>query len=861
MLHYPFWKKAVVILICLLGAVVASPNLIDKEARERLPAWMPSQGMNLGLDLQGGAHLLVETKVEDVWNARMTQVSLDLRQALSDAGVTRRGVPAKQADGSILIEIPLPEEQAKAQTALQGLAQPIDGGLTGALGGPMDLAVSRVDDKTFRVALSDAAKTDLTTRTLQQSLEVVRRRVDPDGTTEASITRQGDRRILIQVPGAKDADEVKALIGDPAVLSFHTVNQGVSQADLDAGIAPPGYQILPDAEAPDVRWAVSLTPLIAGTEVATASQAFDANTNEPVVSFRFTTAAGKKFADFTRANVGNPFAIVLDGRVLSAPRVNEPIMGGSGQITGNYTVDSAQRFATQISAGALPASMTFLEERTVGPELGADSIEAGKRATYIASALVVVFMIVMYGLFGVMASVALAVNVVLIFAIMSMIGATLTLPGIAGVVLTIAFAVDANVLIYERIREELKAGKSMPRAIDLGFEKALAAVIDANVTTLIAAAVLYSLGAGPVRGFAVTLAIGVATSMFTAVNLTRLMVVTWYNWKRPQTARIANFLMVPDGTKFKFMKIWKPALVISTALTIGAIVLLPVRGVNMGIDFAGGAVLQVRVEPQADVGKIREVMNALNVGEVAVQGFGDPRDAMVRVAAAEDEAAMNAVVERASTTLASEIPGLTVQGVDVVGPKVSGEFVWAGVGAIAISLLGVMVYLWLRFEWQFAVGAAVATLHDVAVAAAILAVTGVEYNLTLIAALLTLLGFSLNDTVVIYDRIRENLRKYKQMPLPDLIDMALNETLSRTLMTTLTTLLALIGLYFFAGETLRGFSVTMFWGCFIGIYSSIYIAAPMLLLLGVKRDWSKEAAEKAAGGPTGVRFGGDAPAE
>lgn len=855
MLHYPFWKKALVIMICLLGAVIASPNLIDREARERLPAWMPSQGMNLGLDLQGGAHLLVETRVEDVWSARMTQVSLDLRQALSDAGVTRRGVPQTQADGAILIEIPLPEEQAKAQTALEGLSQPIDG----SLGGARDLSVTRVDDRTFRVALSDAAKTDLAARTLQQSLEVVRRRVDPDGTTEATITRQGDRRILIQVPGAEDADAIKALIGDPAVLSFHTVNQSVSQADLDVGIAPAGYKILPEADNPEILWAVSVTPLIAGTEVATASQGFDSNTNEPIVAFRFTTAAGKKFADFTRANVGNPFAIVLDGKVLSAPRVNEPIMGGSGQITGNYTVDSAQRFATQISAGALPASMEFLEERTVGPELGADSIDAGKKATYIASALVVVFMIVMYGLFGVMASVAVAVNVVLIFAIMSVIGATLTLPGIAGVVLTIAFAVDANVLIYERIREELKAGKSMPRAIDLGFEKALAAVVDANITTLIAAGVLYSLGAGPVRGFAVTLAIGVATSMFTAVNLTRLMVVTWYNWKRPKTAKIALFHMVPDGTKFRFMKIWRPALIISTLLTIGAIAILPIRGVNMGIDFAGGAVIQVRVEPQADVGRIREVMNGLNVGEVAVQGFGDPRDVMVRVAAAEDEAAMNEVVRRSSEALAAEVPGLAVQGVDVVGPKVSGEFVWTGVAAIGVSLLGVMIYLWLRFEWQFAVGAAVATLHDVAVAAAILAITGVEYNLTLIAALLTLLGFSLNDTVVIYDRIRENLRKYKQMSLSDLIDLSLNETLSRTLMTTFTTLLALVGLYFFAGETLRGFSLTMFWGCFIGVYSSIYIAAPMLLLLGVKRDWSKEAAEKAAGGPAGIRFGGDEP--
>ena len=853
MLHYPFWKKALVIGICLLGAVIASPNLIDKEARAHLPAWMPSKGVNLGLDLQGGAHLLVEARVQDVFKARMTQVSLEIRQALSDAGVTRRGVPQTQADDSILIEIPLPEEQAKAQTALEALSQPLDGSLSGA----KDLAVSKLDDKTFRIALSDAAKSDLTNRTIQQSLEVVRRRVDPDGTTEASITRQGDKRILIQVPGAEDADYIKLLIGDPAVLNFHTVNLTRNSEELRGGVAPAGFQILPDSENPDMLWAVSQLPLVAGTEVATAGTGFDQNTNEPVVTFRFTTAAGRKFADFTRANVGQPFAIVLDNKVLSAPRVNEPILGGSGQISGNFTMESAQRLATQISAGALPASMDFLEERTVGPELGADSIEAGKKATLIGAGLVVALMLAMYGLFGVIATIGLAVNVILIFAVMSMIGATLTLPGIAGIVLTIAFAVDANVLIYERIREELKAGKSVPRAIDLGFEKALAAVVDANITTLIAAAVLYGLGAGPVRGFAVTLAIGVATSMFTAVNLTRLMTIGWYNWRLPKTVKVSHFQLVRDGTTFKFMKYWRPALVISTALTIGALLILPIRGVNMGIDFAGGALIQARVEPAADIAKIREVMNGLNLGEVAVQGFGDARDVMVRVAAAPTDEAMAAVVKTASETLVAQVPGLTVQGVDVVGPKVSGEFVWMGVGAIAISMLGVMIYLWLRFEWQFAVGAAVATLHDVAVAAGILAVTGVEFNLTIIAALLTLLGFSLNDTVIIYDRIRENLRKYKQMPLTDLIDLSLNETLARTLMTTLTTVLALLGLYFFGGETLRGFSTTMLWGCFIGIYSSIYIAAPMLLLLGVKRDWSKEAE---TAGPAGVRFGGDAPA-
>lgn len=553
MLHAPLWKKVLVWAVVAMGLLLAMPNLFyaqvemrndaedaatkagfvtteQQAAMDGWPSYLPHGLVNLGLDLRGGAHLLAEVQVSDVYKARMDGLWPEVRDALRDkraeVGSIRRQ-PAPEA-GTLRVELSNPAGMAAAVEAVKALASPVTT-LSGA--GQSDLEVT-ADGAALVVRLSDAERTATDARTLQQSLEIIRTRVDQAGTREPTIQREGADRILIQVPGIGSAAELKALIGTTAKLTFNPVVRRGSAEDKNPGV---GNISLPSLDEKDVWYTVVEAPVVSGEDLTNAKGDFDQN-GRPAVAFKFDVSGARRFGDYTAANIGSPFAIVLDGKVISAPVIQSHIAGGSGIITGNFTVEEANRLAVLLSAGALPATMNFLEERTIGPELGQDSINAGRSATVIAAAAVSLLMIASYGLFGVFAVVALAINMALIFGVMSLIGATLTLPGIAGLVLTIGMAVDANVLIYERIRDELRAGaKTAARAIELGFERALSAIIDANVTTLITAGVLFVLGSGPVRGFAVTLAIGIVTSVFTAVNVTRLIVTMWYNWRKPQT--------------------------------------------------------------------------------------------------------------------------------------------------------------------------------------------------------------------------------------------------------------------------------------------------------------------------------------
>lgn len=550
MLQIPLWKRIVILVLCAFGLLTAMPNLFysrvethndaiaaaeragfetPEEAADRAlwPAWLPSGIVNLGLDLRGGAHLLAEVQVADVYKARMDALWPEMRRALSAARSEIGGIRRAPSDPSQLrIQIEKPEAMAKAVEIANGLASNVVS-LTGV--GQKDLAIS-AEGNTLVVQLSDAEKAATDDRTMQQSLEIIRRRVDEVGTREPTIQRQGKDRILIQVPGIGSAEELKELIGTTAQLTFQPV---VGRGTDANAIAKPGQEVLPSLDEPGVYYTLEDTPVVTGEELTDARPDFDQN-GRPAVSFRFNPTGARKFGDYTAANVGQLFAIVLDNEVISAPRINQHIPGGSGIITGNFTVESSTNLAVLLRAGALPAKMNFLEERTIGPELGQDSIDAGRLSSVIASVAVVAYMIASYGLFGVFASIAVMVNVVLILAVMSMMGATLTLPGIAGIVLTVGTAVDANVIIYERIREELRRGKRVVKAIDDGFSEAMSAIIDANVTTFIAALVMFFLGSGPVKGFAVTLTIGLVTSVFTAIYLTRLMIVFWLDWRRPK---------------------------------------------------------------------------------------------------------------------------------------------------------------------------------------------------------------------------------------------------------------------------------------------------------------------------------------
>ncbi|OUS32960.1 protein-export membrane protein SecD [Rhodobacterales bacterium 56_14_T64] len=553
MLQIDLWKRVLIWLVCVTGLIMALPNafytrveqsndavieIIAKgETPERLeiveqwPSWMPSSLVNLGLDLRGGAHLLAEVKVADVYAARMDAMWPEVRDALRPERATV-GTFRRQAgpDGQIRLKISKPEGMSRALELVRGLATPVTS-LTGV--GATDIEAS-ADGDILTVQLSDAEKLASDDRTVRQSLEIIRRRIDEVGTREPTIQRQGVDRILIQVPGIGSASELKKIIGTTAQLTFSPVVGRGSDGDAAPGV---GNEIIPSLDEPGVFYTIESAPVVTGEDLVDAQPAFDQN-GRPSVSFRFNTTGARRFGDYTAENIGSPFAIVLDDEVVSAPVIQSHIPGGSGIITGNFTIEESTNLAVLLRAGALPAGLEFLEERTIGPELGQDSIDAGKVATIVAFGGVLVFMVLSYGLFGIFANVALILNIALIFGMLSLIGGTLTLPGIAGIVLTVGMAVDANVLVFERIREELKAGRGPARAIEEGYSKALSAILDANVTTFITAVILFAMGSGPVRGFAITLGLGIMTSVFTAIFVTRVMIIMWFERRRPKTIEV-----------------------------------------------------------------------------------------------------------------------------------------------------------------------------------------------------------------------------------------------------------------------------------------------------------------------------------
>ena len=539
MLYFPQWKIILVIGLSLLGILATLPNFVTRDYASTLPDWLPHRQLVLGLDLQGGSHLLLAVDTDAVIAERLEAVRDDVRRALRDEriGYTGLGVQGE----TVQVRIREADRLDDAETAMELIAQPVESTLGGiGFGGPaaQDLSISRQDGNQFVLTLTDQAITQRINTAVEQSIEIVRRRIDELGTTEPTIQRQGAERILVQVPGLDDPARLKALIGQTAKLVFRMVDvtMPVQQA-LDTR-PPPDSELLYSVDDPPIPYLIERRVIVAGENLVDAQPGFDQRTNEPIVTFRFDTSGARRFATATQQNVGRPFAIVLDNEVISAPVIREPILGGSGQISGDFTVEQVNDLAILLRAGALPAPLTILEERTVGPGLGADSVAAGRYAAVIGMVGVVVFMIAAYGLFGVFANIALLVNMALLIGALSLLQATLTLPDIAGIVLTIGMAVDANVLIFERIREEARAGRSAISSIDTGYRRALTTILDANITTLLAAIILFWFGTGPVRGFAVTLAIGIMTSVFTAFVLNRLMVAMWVKVRRPAAVPI-----------------------------------------------------------------------------------------------------------------------------------------------------------------------------------------------------------------------------------------------------------------------------------------------------------------------------------
>ncbi|MEM9011768.1 MAG: protein translocase subunit SecD [Pseudomonadota bacterium] len=553
MLDFPVWKTTLIVLACTLGLLMALPNLFydrveranDAEAAveagltppagdlDLWPSWAPSNLVNLGLDLRGGAHVLVEVQVQDVYAEQMESLWPEVLRALRDVRDSV-GTVRRQEDGPadvLRVRIGNQGGMAAARQAVQVLSQPI---LTITGAGANTLDIGQEGDDILTVTLSSAERAAVDERTMAQSLEIVRRRVDEAGTREPTVQRQGADRILIQVPGLGSAEELLALLGQTAKLTFNHVNGIVEDANARPS---PGNLLYPSVEEPGIFYEVERRPVVSGEQLDDAQPGFD-QANRPAVIFRFNPQGGRLFGEHTARNIGRQFAIVLDDQVISAPVIQDHIPGGSGQITGNFSVEETNRLSILLRAGALPAEIIPLEQRTIGPELGQDSVEAGRLAAIVGFVAVLVFMALGYGLFGIFANIALLINVGLILGLLSLIGATLTLPGIAGIVLTIGMAVDANVLVFERIREELGRARGPARAIEQGYQRALSAIIDANLTTFIAALILYAMGSGPVRGFAVTLGLGIFTSVFTAFFVTRMMVALWLRARAPKTVTV-----------------------------------------------------------------------------------------------------------------------------------------------------------------------------------------------------------------------------------------------------------------------------------------------------------------------------------
>ncbi len=831
------WKLASYGLVIIAGLLLALPNVLPDSTLSKWPSWLPDQKVSLGLDLRGGSHLVLEVDQPSLEAEWLQTLSQEARTALRAARIDTRTI--RREGKAVVIQLATPDERDLAREALA----PLNGVITTGLGsGGSELDVTTRGDDTILLAPNTAGLQSRMSHAVEQSLEVIRQRVDQVGVAEPTIQRVGADRVLVQLPGEQDPSNLRALLGSTAKMSFHLLGR---QGEA-------GVRMMQDDEGQ--FYPVQDRVLLSGDRLTDARVSFDQQNNQPVVSFRFDQTGATRFAEITRENVGSPFAIVLDGKVLSAPVIREPITGGSGQISGAFSVEQANTLAALLRAGALPAKLTVIEERTVGADLGSDAIEMGILSGLVGFALVVGFMIALYGAWGSLAVVALTLNVILTFAGLTLIGATLTLPGIAGIVLGIGLAVDANVLINERIREEVRKGRGAFAAIDHGFSKAYSTIIDSNVTALIATVLLFWFGSGPVRGFAVTMGLGIAISMFTAVSVVRVAMVaiaTRYRLKTIDIKPLLPLKLIKDDTRIDFMKARLVGIGISAFLSISSVILFINPGLNYGVDFRGGIQIEVSTQGAADLSAFRSGIEGLGLGEVALQEFGDSNHLMLRLERQPGpETAQSEAVTKVRNAIGQIDATAKIERTEVVGPKVSGELATAGITSVVLASLAMLAYIWFRFDWPFAVGAIATLILDVTKTVGFFALTGLDFNLTAIAALLTLIGYSVNDKVVVYDRMRENMRLYKAMPFRDLINLSINETLARSLYTSATAFLAMLPMAIWGGSAVESFAVPMVFGIFIAASSSVFIAAPILLFLG---DWrtrrqARQASEAASTG-------------
>ncbi len=675
---------------------------------------------------------------------------------------------------------------------------------------------------TLRVDTSKVAAEHREDATLR-AIEIIRNRIDQFGVSEPSIQREGADRIIVQLPGIKDRERALALIGKTALLEFKVVSEDSGKMkEATDGKVPEGYQLAPSEEGGQML--LEDTALLTGKAITNSAVSFESQFNEPVVTLEFNADGAKTFSDVTGSHVGQRLAIVLDGKIQSAPVINERIPSGKAQITGRFNFDQANDLAIALRAGALPAPIVIEEERNVGPSLGKDSIEQGIRATLVGFAAVVAFMAIYYLLGGLVANAALLLNILIILAFLSYFRATLTLPGIAGAVLTIGMAVDTNVLIFERIREELELKKPVSAALIAGYKKAFSTILDSNLTTLITAGILYYMGSGPIKGFALTLAIGLMASMFTGIFVTRAIFDTLLAKGSLKNLRMLHVLK--SLPHIDYLKVRKICYGLSIAVIAVGLFVASQKGEKFfGVEFTGGTMIEYRFEKPVTMEKVRAALNEAGYGTSTIQLVGGANEVIIRSPQNSDK--------KIQESIDKEFSGNTheVVRLEAIGPVVGKEMKSKAVWAIVLSLLGIWAYVVWRFDFRFAFGAILSLFHDALITVGLVALAGREFSVPVLAAILTILGYSINDTIVIFDRIRERRRMGAKETFEQSINTSINQTLSRTILTTMTVFLVILALYFFGGEVINDFAFTMLVGVISGTYSTVYIAAPVLV------DW------------------------
>lgn len=839
MLHFSRWKTILIWCAVAASMLVALPNLFSSAQLSALPGWAQRSKVMLGLDLQGGSALTLKVERDDVVKDRLEATVGDARTRLRTVNIPYTGL---SGTGQVIaVRIPAPNQAQAAMAALAPLAMAVTDETTGKT--VQEATLAQLSDGLITIKLTDQGIARRVSLAQKRSIEAIRRRVTQISDETPLIRRQGADRIVVQEPGLADPQLLKSLLNQKASLSFQLIDQSMPVQQAIDGQMPPTSQVLYSEDDPPVGYLLVRQPMVSNVDIADAQAQVDTQNDSGTVTIRLNPEAAGRFAQSTQNNIGKPVAIVLDDQVIATVVLATAIPNGSVDISGVLSAKGAEDLAVMLRAGPLPATLTAVEERTIRPGFGSETMRSGVIACIAAGVFVAALMVIFYGLLGVAATLALAINVFMVLAIMGIFGMALTLPGLAAIVLIIGIALDANVLIYERVREEEMQTHFLVDALKHGFARAAKTVVDANLTVLIVAIILFYVSSGTVRGFAATLIIGVFTTFFTACVVTRSIVDLWISHRRPRILLVGVRSGIFDGSRIRFMGIRRYTFTLSAILSLATLLALATVGMRLGIDFTGGSIIEVRAKQgDANPADIQSRLDQLNLGEVQVSGTQGHSGALIRVHAQNGgENAEQSAVTLVRDELSADYD---FSRVEVVGPAVSGEIGRTATLGILAALVAVFVYIWFRFEWQFAVGAIVAILHDIILTLGLFVLTGMEFNLISVAALLTIVGYSLNDTVVVYDRMRENLDRYPQMPLPILIDASINQTLSRTILTSATMLLALVALFLFGGDVIRSFTAAMLFGVAVGTFSSIYIAAPVLIVFKLRPGSSKNGEEE-----------------